>query len=121
MDGQMRIKFTRAQGGAREVGLVGCVREVLCFQTKSVVLLIDAAGFPGQCAVQKITGVELDTGFRGAYLHHTSALGIRDTRGHLELGWSVLAQHIIVVISSRITGQVRDPVSYAHWLPEIKR
>ena len=48
--------------------LVRCIREMVCFQGKALVLLIRLILFTGQAAFEVVGGIKMDAGLGGVYL-----------------------------------------------------
>ena len=61
------------------------IREVLCFEAKRGVTVIDLAGRSMQCPVEMIAAIELNPRLRRAHFENAPAAGIARARGKLRL------------------------------------
>src|SRR5579859_3427372 len=78
--------------------MIGRVREMLCLEAECIAAFVDVALFAGHCAVEKVSGIELDAGLSGGNFKHTSARGIVGAGGEDETGVSGLAVENEVVV-----------------------
>src|SRR5690349_2223064 len=67
------ICVTRTEDYRREFLLIRRVGEMFCLKTKTHPLFIDNTVLARQCAIKKITGVELNAGLGGHDSHFNSA------------------------------------------------
>lgn len=74
------------------------IRKVLRLETEARALLVDAALFSLNTAIQKVAGIKLYSRFRRVYLEHSSRYRFADARGKLE-GIVCPVDHKIVVVS----------------------
>ena len=70
----------RPQDRRRKIRMVGRIGEVLRFQAEAVAAFVDVAMFPGDGAIEKISGVELDAGLRGGDFEDAAAGVLVDAR-----------------------------------------
>lgn len=107
MDGGLRVGLARAQHDAGEVGLVGGVGEVIRFEAEGIVLIVDHAPFSGERAIEEVTAIELDAGFRGGDFEDPAGGGFCDPRGEGEFT-AATTEDVVMVVALGVIGQLGD-------------
>lgn len=91
--------FSRAQNGAREVGMVGRIGEVLRFQAESRAPAVLDAMPAGEVTVEEVGAIELHARLGGLHLQRAAALGVSDDRRQMQLA-RLAVEHPVVVVTA---------------------
>ena len=82
---------------------------MLGFQTERVAELVLPTALAHLGAVQIVAGVKLDTRLGGENLQHTSRPTLLDTGRKTQLAELGLVETVVVIVPTRVTGQLGDP------------
>src|SRR5580700_5323889 len=81
-----------------EFGLIGRVGEVLRFQAESAASNVRLAALSFDAAVEIISGIKLDAGFRGQHFQHAATARLFDFGGQTQ-SRAFAIQHVVVVVA----------------------
>src|SRR4030042_2484500 len=73
-----RILLSRDQDGRWEMAFIRRIWKMLCFQTETVMFLVDLAGLSCDRAVKEISRIKLDAGLDGEDFHDSTARRLID-------------------------------------------
>ena len=91
--------FTGRQNGSWEIWFIGCIRKVLCLQTKSLIRVIHCTIFTGRF-FHVNRSIELDSRLIRSYGHPTPRSTFRNAGKQNRFFRPLSRQHIIVIIST---------------------
>ena len=117
----MLIALARLKDRVRKVSLIGRIGMKLRLEAQAKVFLIFLSALSSERAVKIVSRIKLDTDFRGIELQFPATLWVVERGGQLGLRHLFFAEYKIMVVATRIPGNLPDPRADPLSRSEIER
>ncbi len=102
MHGRLAVRLAWIQNNGREVRTIHGVGEVLAFQAKPGMLVVNEATFTGQLAVEVIARIKLNARLGREHFEDSAAFRLVTSGGKYQRAWTWLIQNIVNIVTNRI-------------------